>query len=234
MFQLALPLLTFLHARRTPVAYFYLGNELPPLAELLPEPNVSFESVDKERDWQPRWPDAAFWDDRQNFLRVKQSNATAVFDAPFRSIPPAAFEVLRGYGFRSLLFRVGSEWRETRLDNRGPLFLLQTGNRMAEFVRRSALKYKKRRRAKLLDSRAVNIASIAGSPVKHESQNAFTCYLPDLQPFADSGSGNGTGILFFEEESLLLPHASHSDIRELGRGRISLWNDNFYFSRSDN
>ena len=68
----------------------------------------------------------------------------------------------------------------------------------------------------------------------------FGSYLPDLSPysvFRTDGVGTETAsALELAEDGRVLgpPHALHSGIREVGGGRFSYWNDDLYFSTSDN
>lgn len=66
----------------------------------------------------------------------------------------------------------------------------------------------------------------------HERGNCYVALLPKK---LISDSNGGSRLKLFEDgRELPYPHASHDDIRELGAGRYSHWNDAVYFSSSDN
>jgi hypothetical protein len=66
----------------------------------------------------------------------------------------------------------------------------------------------------------------------HERGNCYVALLPKK---LISDSNGGSRLKLFEDgQELPYPHSSHDDIRELGAGRYSHWNDAVYFSSSDN
>lgn len=66
----------------------------------------------------------------------------------------------------------------------------------------------------------------------HERGNCYVALLPKK---LISDSNGGSRLKLFEDgRELPYPHSSHDDIRELGAGRYSHWNDAVYFSSSDN
>ena len=66
----------------------------------------------------------------------------------------------------------------------------------------------------------------------HEKGN---CYVAPLPKKLISDSNGGSRLKLFEDgRELPHPHSNHDDIRELGAGRYSHWNDAVYFSSSDN
>jgi hypothetical protein len=66
----------------------------------------------------------------------------------------------------------------------------------------------------------------------HEKGN---CYVAPLPKKLISDSNGGSRLKLFEDgRELPHPHSNHDDIRELGAGRYSHWNDAVFFSSSDN
>ncbi len=73
-------------------------------------------------------------------------------------------------------------------------------------------------------------------PFAHDTGFAWTASVPDASRFADNAGHPQRSMLQVTEDGARLagPHAAHDDIRHLGGGRFSHWNDIVMFSTSDN
>lgn len=76
---------------------------------------------------------------------------------------------------------------------------------------------------------------LLGKKITHEDGYCWMVPLPTLKSIADASERPvHSKLLLFENDKLLVPpHSLHEDIRTLGGGRYSHWNENLYFSSSD-
>ena len=76
---------------------------------------------------------------------------------------------------------------------------------------------------------------ILDRPYKKEIGFSWIIRLEDLKLFADNAEhSNRSALLLYEDGKLLSPaHAMHDDIRNLGAGRYSHWDEDLFFSTAD-
>jgi FkbM family methyltransferase len=76
---------------------------------------------------------------------------------------------------------------------------------------------------------------VLNRPYQKEIGFSWAIRLEDLKLSADDGEHlTRSALLLYEDDELLQPaHAMHDDIRNLGAGRYSHWNEELYFSTSD-
>jgi len=74
-----------------------------------------------------------------------------------------------------------------------------------------------------------------GKQYLHEDGYCWTVFLPGLEPIADTVSEptRSTLLLFEDSKFLESSHSVHDDIRKLGQGRYSHWDQVLFFSTSD-
>lgn len=73
-------------------------------------------------------------------------------------------------------------------------------------------------------------------PFNHESGYSWVVHLPELKNWADTPPQEKRSTLIIYENGRALgpAHSTHDIISNLGRGRFSHWEENLYFSTSDN
>ncbi len=82
----------------------------------------------------------------------------------------------------------------------------------------------------LLKFWAKDLHDCGASIYAHEIGNCYIARVPQLRSF----STDLTPLMLFEENTLLQPGCTHDEIRTFGGGRSSHWNDDIYFSSTDN
>jgi hypothetical protein len=81
-----------------------------------------------------------------------------------------------------------------------------------------------------------NISQDLTGPFKHEQGHCWVVHLPDLARWADSQpqQENSTLMIYEDGRPLGPAHSQHDNIRKMGEGRFSHWEEALYFSTSDN
>src|SRR4051812_38516999 len=78
-------------------------------------------------------------------------------------------------------------------------------------------------------------ATILARDIEPESGNCWMVIIPELASGDSTFRPDASQAQLFENGKPLGPaHAQHADIRTLGNGRFSHWDDVLYFSASDN
>ncbi|MFN8390792.1 MAG: glycosyltransferase [Bdellovibrionota bacterium] len=220
MFDLDAQLLALLTEKDSPVLLFAHPENFDRLRNSIPRLTHSFTD---------KWGEKSFWT-APEVSSLKLDRGVAVCSEPFFELPAASIKALRRAGVEEVVYQQDGAWKEISLTSlaeimrgRRAAFLASLKHRGVVALRKALLKY-----------RGTDLRTIAAADFAPESGLGFFTHVPSLKEYADAVTGAKQGILFFEEERLLLPHQPHADIREQGQGRCSLWVEHFYFSATDN
>ena len=231
------PLLQF--ASRTPECAYYCffpkstapDSVNPGFVEALP--NVVYRTGEKfaESTGREEWKEDAFWI-QPNLPVGNAKKRIAVFGCDLSAIPFRAVQTLRSLRFSAILFLVDGTWHSFNSASlsgsvglslwRGKRVTSRARYKAANILRRAALK-----------RYAIDLREAGASEFMPESGKAFTTSVPFLLDHADSSGVERSTVMIFEESTLLSPHHAHDTVRTIGGGRYSLWNENLYFSSTD-
>jgi glycosyltransferase involved in cell wall biosynthesis len=222
-------------------------DRVPAFTECLPgEKEIFLSCLDREKRLrQPQgakiscevpWQSEEFWSTPSSVPLTTLADGSAVFQCGFYEIPKSAFKRLSALGCNEVLFLQRGDWK--RLQIRGAWQAIDLfREKIFNFLRAFGRKIEQCRvllQKAFLKLFSKNLHSEGVTEFVYDSGHMFKAFVPHLAPFSDKFSNHKSRLFLFEERTLLIPHQSHQSIRTVGRGRFAHWENDIYFSSTDN